>query len=143
MMGHITSLHKDEENKTRVALATRPTAQGSSSDSSLCPRCSGIFLDPNACQSLIETDRQSPYRIDHYTISELKKYADHGCPLCSVLSRASQRDDDENMGSFFEICPIPATGLRSEIVWTVGRNNRYGQPVHWLSFYFFAVPGKL
>jgi Zn-finger nucleic acid-binding protein len=139
-MSHVTSHHKDEENRIGVALFTRLDTQG---PSSLCPRCSGIFVDPNTCRSLIETSRQSPYRIEHYTTSELKKYAAHGCALCSVLSRASQRDDDENLDSFFDICPTPAMGLRNEIEWTTARNDGYGQPVHRLSFYYFALPGKL
>lgn len=138
-MSHVTSNRKDEESNTRVELATRRTAHGSSS---LCPRCLGIFLDPKTCQSLVETGRQSPYRIDHYTTSELKKYADKGCALCSILSRESQRDDDENIDSFFEICPTPATGLRSEIKWFIDRENGSG-PIYRLSFYFFAEPGKL
>jgi Zn-finger nucleic acid-binding protein len=137
-MSHVTSHHKFEENRSRVTLFTRPDTQG---PSSLCPRCSGIFVDPNTCRNLIETNRQSPYRIEHYTTSELKKYADIGCALCSVLSRASQRDDDENMNSFFEFCPTPAMGLRNEIEWTAARNDGYA--VHRLSFYYFALPGKL
>jgi hypothetical protein len=86
--------------------------------------------------------QQSSHRIDHYTISELKKYADLGCALCSVLSGASQRDDNEDMNSFFDFCPIPATGLRSEIVWAVDRNNIFGQPVHCVRLYYFAIPGR-
>ena len=140
MMSYVASYQKDKENKTSMALVTRPTTQGSSR---LCPRCSRLFLNPNTCRSLVETGRESPYRIVHYAISELKKYADHGCDLCSILSRVLQRDDDENIGSFFEICPAPATGLRSEIVWRASRDNGYGQQVDRLNFYFFAVPGKL
>lgn len=108
-MSHVTSNRKDEES---MGLATRRTTHGSSN---LCPRCFRIFLDPKTCQSLIETGRPSSYRIDHYTTSELKKYADKGCALCSIISRESHRDGDENMDSFFEIYPTPATGLQSEI----------------------------
>ena len=70
-------------------------------------------------------------------------YADKGCALCSIMSRESHRDGDENMDSFFEICPTPATGLTSEIQWFTDRKNGSGRPIYQLSFYFFAEPGKL
>lgn len=108
-----------------MALANRCTAIGSQS---LCPRCFQIFLNTKACQSLTETGNPSPYRIDHYKTSELKKYADKGCTLCSILSRELRRDEDENMDSFFKICSPPTTGPTSEIEWLVVRNNRPGWP---------------
>lgn len=139
-MSQVNSLYENEENRRKFALSPRPNTQG---PSNLCPRCSRLFEDPNTCRSLIETDRQSPYRIEHHKTSELKKYADHGCALCSVLSRAIQRDDDENMASFFDICPTFTMGQRNEIEWKTSRNDGNAQPVRRLSFYYFALPGKL
>ena len=45
--------------------------------------------------------------------------------------------------SFFNIRPTPATGRRYEIEWATVREDGGEELVSQLSFYYFALPGKL
>jgi hypothetical protein len=137
----VTSHNKrNEEYKSKLGLDTRPDTRG---PPSLCPGCSELFMDTNACQMLAETNRSEPYRIEHYTISQLRDLAAQGCALCSILSHESREIDDGNMRSFFEIPPTPTLGLRNEIVWATAPGSENVHSVDRLNLYYFAVSGKL
>jgi hypothetical protein len=131
---------KHEEYKSKLGLATRPDARG---PSNLCPGCSELFMDSNTCRRLAETDQGTPYRMEHYTISQLRELAAQGCSLCSILSHESREIDDGNMRSFFEIPPTSALVRRSKIVWATAPRNENSHPIDRLNLYFFTVPGRL
>jgi hypothetical protein len=129
-----------EETRSKLGLATRSGKQGLSS---LCPGCSELFMDSNVCRRLAETNRGKPYRIEHYTISQLRDFAAQGCALCSILAHESDENDDGNMCSFFEIPATPSLGLRSQIVWATAPRNENGHSIDRLNLYYFAVAGRL
>ncbi len=131
---------KHGEYKSKLGLDTHPDTQG---QSSLCPGCSELFMDSNVCQRLAETNRGKPYRIEHYTISQLRDFAAQRCALCSILAHESRKIDDENMCSSFEIPATPSLGLRSEIVWATAPRNESGHSIDRLNLYYFAVAGRL
>jgi hypothetical protein len=141
VMSLVTSHNENHaEYERKLGLATRPDTRG---PSSLCPGCSELFMDPNVCQKLAETNRGKPYRIEHYTISQLRDFAAQGCALCSILSHESREIDDGNIGSFFEVPPTSTLGLRNEIVWATAPRSENGHSVDRLYFYYFTVAGKL
>jgi hypothetical protein len=102
-------------------------------------------LDINNLRGLIATDQLSPYRIDHHTIGELIKSADHGCLLCEVLAKDLRQEFSqsvEHICSCFEVCANGGFRTRSEILW------RLDDPYAWvldpqIDFYYFAVPGRI